>query len=61
MKVKKLDTQLHILINSDVKDKAEKVLFYEGLSISEYVRYCLQQKAIMYKNHIHDNSENDNI
>lgn len=33
MKVKKLDTQLHILISSKIKDKAEKVLFYECLSI----------------------------
>lgn len=44
MKVKKLDDRLNILIESDVKEKIEKILESEGSSISDYVRECIRKK-----------------
>lgn len=45
VKMKKLDDQINVLIESSLKKEAEKILADEGTNISEYVRECLKKKV----------------
>lgn len=45
-KIKKLDAQINVLIESDIKEKVENILAQEGSNISEYVRLCLKKKVM---------------